>query len=450
MQQPKQWLDRQQSLVTQILAAKAAAKAAARPHSAPALAGSPAPAAAAPAAAAPALAGPPPPKKQPPPQPAWPPPKGHPPKPKLPKPPQPALPKDVPWPEPKPPPPAAAPSQPASSSSSQPAAAPAAAAPAFAGSVAATVEEMRELRSHLKTDRASHAIHNTALKWLRDTNENPAGVPRVEAGSLVVGVDITLQDPLQIGVLHRAKGTSYTFVEHQSQEWSWRAMLASFPDDVLEQVVGCGVERIWCMPLAGSYDHKRHHAARLGEGPALMGQAPIWDFVAVQADSTQVRFHPQQTSRKVEVTSITNAPPSRPPRAGLGGSDGPGTYAGFRQASYPRVGGAAAAAKAKAHPRGRPQPPGLPTPPHPPASPAAGAPQQQQQWPGQQWPAQEQPQEPPLQQQQQEGWQWWQDGWWHGDNTGTAQSGSGWWNEGAGQTTRGSDTVGGNWGQQWQ
>ena len=46
--------------------------------------------------------------------------------------------------------------------------------------------------------------------------------------------------PIEIGVLNRGSGMAYTFVENQSQPWSWRSMLASFSDNVLQQVVGEG------------------------------------------------------------------------------------------------------------------------------------------------------------------------------------------------------------------
>ena len=39
----------------------------------------------------------------------------------------------------------------------------------------------------------------------------------------------------------------------------------------------------------------------------------------------------------VEWASMGDAPPSQPPRAGLGKSDGPGTFRSFKQASYPRT-----------------------------------------------------------------------------------------------------------------
>ena len=56
--------------------------------------------------------------------------------------------------------------------------------------------------------------------------------------------------PIDIGVLQRGRGMAYTFVENQSHQWSWRSMLASFSDDVLEEVVGEGVLTITCEPWA--------------------------------------------------------------------------------------------------------------------------------------------------------------------------------------------------------
>ena len=142
-----------------------------------------------------------------------------------------------------------------------------AAAPALAGptavalaraNVVATMDQIRALR---QTPQPPRAVHNTALKWLRDTHESPPGQPTVSR------VPIPYDDPLEIGVLDRGRGMAYTFVENRSQQWFWRSMLASFPDDVLEQVVGPGVVTITCEPWVGSYDHKRHHAARMGQGP---------------------------------------------------------------------------------------------------------------------------------------------------------------------------------------
>ena len=97
--------------------------------------------------------------------------------------------------------------------------------------VAATVDQIRALRQTQQTDRK---VHNTALKWFRDTHEDPPGQPTVSR------VPITYDDPIDIWVLDRDKGMAYTFVENQTQQGSWRSMIASFSDDVLEQVVGDG------------------------------------------------------------------------------------------------------------------------------------------------------------------------------------------------------------------
>ena len=147
--------------------------------------------------------------------------------------------------------------------------------------VVATMHQIRALRQGPQPVRK---VHNTALEWLRDTHESPPGQPTVPR------VDITRDDPLEIGVLHRDQGMAYTFVENRSQQWSWRSMLASFPDDVAQQVVGVGVSTITCEPWVGSYDHARHHAACMGQGPVLTGRAPIWDFVVTQRNGTRVRF----------------------------------------------------------------------------------------------------------------------------------------------------------------
>ena len=139
-------------------------------------------------------------------------------------------------------------------------------------------------------------------------------------------------------MLLRGKGPAYTFVEGRSQQWAWRDMRAACPDSILREVVGCGVVQITCQPFWGSYDHKRHDAGGKKQGPALEGQAPIWDFVVTQKNGTQTRVHPSQKKKKggVEWASMGDAPPSQPPRAGLGKSDGPGTFRSFKDSSYPR------------------------------------------------------------------------------------------------------------------
>ena len=109
---------------------------------------------------------------------------------------------------------------------------------------------------------APRKVHNTALKWLRVQHDHPPGRPTVPR------VDITRIDPLEIGVLNRDTGMAHTFVGNQRQQWSWRSMLASLSDDVLEQVVGEGVVTITREPRHGQwYDHARHHAHKRVRDP---------------------------------------------------------------------------------------------------------------------------------------------------------------------------------------
>ena len=282
-----------------------------------------------------------------------------------------------------------------------------------AGRVVVTVGEIKELRNELLAKGGlPWTLNNAALKYIRDTNERPPGNP------VVVEVDLTTQEELRIGVLHRTKGMAYTFVENEDQVWKWRVMLATLADDELEQAVGFGVAKITRAPLQGSYDHARHHAARLGEGPKFTGQAPIWDFLVTQADGTVVRFHPQQTKRRIKVASTKAPPPSEPPRRGLGQSDGRGTYQRYARASHPgitRDGGVADASGVSTAP-----------PPRPAITPGSEAASSQGPWQAvgrsQQQPAQQQaaPQVPEPQPRPRwreiDAQEWWcdgHDGWWY-------------------------------------
>ena len=68
----------------------------------------------------------------------------------------------------------------------------------------------------------------------------------------------------------------------------------------------------------------------------------MWDFVVVQMDGTEVRFHPSAKG-KMGISGIIRPGPEDmpPPRAGKGGSDGPGTFKRmlgqtYEKHTYPR------------------------------------------------------------------------------------------------------------------
>ena len=184
--------------------------------------------------------------------------------------------------------------------------------------------------------------NNTALKWFRDTNEDPPGFPTTWS------VDLTHTDPVDIGVLlpkTKKKGgvhnMAYKFQEGAVQPWSWRQMLAGFDMVTRSQIMGfgenTGVVSIRVCAIKGSCDHKRHYAAVEAGAPYSNDvPVPIWDFIVERADGSEVRFRTQQTSKKVEVCNVTMAQRlPEPPMKGRGGSDGPGTYRRKLEETYP-------------------------------------------------------------------------------------------------------------------
>ena len=179
-------------------------------------------------------------------------------------------------------------------------------------------------------------LNNTALKWIRDSHENPRGHPTVEE------VDLTDSDPLQIGVLVKTQGMDYGFAPGGvTQPWSWREMLAAMPQKARARILGDparGVVRITCAPVQGSYDHKRHFAAKKLRRPFdQTASVPVWDFHVQLDNGRRVRFHTSYTGSNVEVAEITPLPAPAlpgPPRRGKGLSDGPGTYRRITEANY--------------------------------------------------------------------------------------------------------------------
>ena len=85
-------------------------------------------------------------------------------------------------------------------------------------------------------------------------------------------------------------------------------------------------------PRPGPYDHKRHHALKEAKKPQLE-RLPVWDFVLHRESHTALRLHPQWNSREVECYRHAGhfLVPQVPPEAGLGKSDGPGTYKKYKQ-----------------------------------------------------------------------------------------------------------------------
>ena len=116
--------------------------------------------------------------------------------------------------------------------------------------VAASAEALARLRVS-----QPFRLNSIALKWIRDSHENPPRFPTTDC------VDLTDRDPYHIGVLDgNRKGMEYKFQSDERTPWSWRQMLAALSPKVKESVLGSepvlGVVRITCQPELGSYDHK--------------------------------------------------------------------------------------------------------------------------------------------------------------------------------------------------
>jgi hypothetical protein len=150
-----------------------------------------------------------------------------------------------------------------------------------------TVEDIRNIGPG---DLQPWPLNNTALKSIRDSSEDPPGTP------INTGVELINSVVHEVLTLHRGKGMAYELREPK-QPWSWRAMLNTLSDALLQRIVGPGINGFGLYPIPNSYDHKRRHAARLGQGVAVSGPVPVWDFVAHRVDGTVVRFHPSQTTQ---------------------------------------------------------------------------------------------------------------------------------------------------------
>ena len=114
-------------------------------------------------------------------------------------------------------------------------------------------------------------------------------------------------------------------------------MIKGFREDVQRRIVGDGVVSIKLMPIPNTYDHKRAKAQADNHTPYEVENVPVWDFVVLRRDGTQVRFHPDCKGGKVTIAGMEEQPLPVPvqPLAGQGGSDGKGTFRSMVQQAYP-------------------------------------------------------------------------------------------------------------------
>ena len=165
------------------------------------------------------------------------------------------------------------------------------------GVVIATWEDIQAVQLTQPRNR-----NNTALQWFRDLNEMPRGQPMGFAA--MIGLDLSQNDPMEIGVVQRTIGEDHEWVEGERQQWSWRQMLKRFTEQQREQIMGrgdgSGVSRIWIQPLAGTHDDIRWRAAtRVGNDFTQYARVPIWAFHVERSDGTVIHVHPNQTNKRL-------------------------------------------------------------------------------------------------------------------------------------------------------
>ena len=186
-----------------------------------------------------------------------------------------------------------------------------------------------------KAEYQNWSENSTALKFFRDTNEDPPGVPNVEK------VDLFPHSTVDILTLERpnGKGEAYNLVQ-PFHPWSWRAMLNGMDDPTLKYIVGDGIIGITCQPIKDTDDYKRCRAwreqgIRIPRGQEVL----VWDFVVTQVSGKTICFHPNAKNKKVSVIDWeaprwrhTGNPEDR------GKSEGPGSYRKTKQQLYNREG----------------------------------------------------------------------------------------------------------------
>ena len=172
--------------------------------------------------------------------------------------------------------------------------------------------------------------HNAALKWFREECSAVA-----EGGMMLPG-------SCDMPAIVHPPGMSWTFNLDVMVTWSWHEMVAQLDTDSMSEVVngkdGSSGGLISCeiSPRPGfEYCHKMHHQMEAAKQPVWdkrNKKQPVWDFVLTRDDGSGIRLHPQWSTTKVETYAVEGGEGLQPPRAGLGKSDGRGTYKKFKEA----------------------------------------------------------------------------------------------------------------------
>ena len=162
--------------------------------------------------------------------------------------------------------------------------------------------------------------HSAALKWLRKVCEDEG----YEDGYVLSSSRKTA-----VAAIIHPPGVKYWFNSDDMRLWSWWEMVAQMDEKSIKYVVedgDCSRGLVACevRRRTGSYDHSRQVYT---PGPQLA----VWDFVLKRNDGTAVRLHPQWSTNKIPTFAVEGQEPTQIPSAGLGMSDGPGTFRYYKE-----------------------------------------------------------------------------------------------------------------------
>ena len=178
---------------------------------------------------------------------------------------------------------------------------------------------------HTTSSDGGYKRHNGALKYFRESAE--------QLGNDYVQLDTESEVR---AIKHAAKGMAFEIDWDNTEKWSWLEMVAQLtnesidivvkgPDNRSRGLIGCSVQS-----RPNTYDHKRHHAL-VAEKKQQNKKLAIWDFVLHREDGSAIRLHPNWSNTKVETIALeSHADEVEPPVAGLGKSDGRGTYKKYK------------------------------------------------------------------------------------------------------------------------
>ena len=177
--------------------------------------------------------------------------------------------------------------------------------------------------------RGSYKQHNAALEWFRSTT-----IGRLSCGDPEAALPLVFNNFERVAVAAIQKGSglcgnglTWWFDETHTVCWFWLDMVAQM-DQPSIQLVCHG-------PEGRSRGLVRCEFSQRGLGAAWVDaygnpQLWAWDFVLIREDGSGIRVHPQWSTTEILTYVERHGGEVEIPLAGLGSSDGPGTYRHYR------------------------------------------------------------------------------------------------------------------------